>query len=51
MMTLHGNPKSSDNGSYFGLNKEQLKVVTINSPGSEIGLQSLGFTQEKLDWK
>jgi Ca2+-binding RTX toxin-like protein len=49
MMALHGNPKSSDNGSYFGLNKDQLKVVTINSPGSEIGLQSLGFTQEKID--
>ena len=49
MLLLNGNPGSLENTGIFGLKSEQLKVVTINSPGGGIAMTAMGFSKEKID--
>jgi Ca2+-binding RTX toxin-like protein len=49
MLLINGNPSLLENTGIFGLKPEQLKVVTINSPGGEIAMTAMGYSKEKID--
>jgi hypothetical protein len=49
MLLINGNPGSLENTGIFGLKPEQLKVVTINSPGGGIAMTAMGFSKKKID--